>query len=353
MKRLAPAVLLSMLVCYAIAQIALFLWMDDTWQPTRVKVEHQKLRALRALVASTPDRPLVLMLGSSRTDWGFQAGKLNGQLSPDGRPILAYNLGVPTAGPMHEALYLRDLLADGIRPRLLLVEFVATHFNEPRRGLMSEEDMIDAPCLSASQVIYYAQHFSHPRKKVRQWIEGRLAPWYTFRYNFHHRLQETDEPKPHDPASRPMDDWGWRLLTTEVPTEERRVTRWAAAYAMYANSLQHFRFADGPTRAMHELLARCRDERIPVALVHMPTSEFFRNLYHPDAVIQLVRFVDELRECYDPYVIDATDWLPVEDFDDGHHLLHSGACHFTERLIGEVQDLLARSCSSDASRSSP
>ncbi len=353
MKRLAPAVLVWIAVGYVIAQIALFVWMDESWQPTRVKVEHQKLRALRTLVASEPERPLVLMLGSSRTDWGFQAGKLNGQLGPDGRPILAYNLGVPTAGPMHEALYLRDLLADGIRPRLLLVEFVATHFNEPRRGLMSEEDMIDAPCLSASQLIYYAQHFSHPRKKVGQWIEGRLAPWYTFRYNFHHRLQETDDPNPNDPASRPMDEWGWRLLTTELPTEERRAARWAGAYAMYAASLQRFRFADGPTRAMHELLARCRDEQIPVALVHMPTCERFRNLYHPDAAAALRKFVDELRERYKPYLIDATNWLEEEEFDDGHHLLYSGACHFTARLIGEVQDLLVRSSSSDDSRSSP
>ncbi|HTH46688.1 MAG TPA: hypothetical protein VMB21_04190, partial [Candidatus Limnocylindria bacterium] len=134
---------------YVLSHLALFAWVDEKWQLERTRVEHEKWQQLHDRVAEAPDRPLVLMLGSSRTDWAFQAGRLNGLPGPDGRPLLAYNLGVPTTGPLHEALYLNDLLADGIRPRLLLVEFVFTHLNERRRGLISEEQFTMPQWLSA------------------------------------------------------------------------------------------------------------------------------------------------------------------------------------------------------------
>jgi hypothetical protein len=344
MKRCGPAVLPWSVGCYAIVQLALFLWlfMDAAWQPERMKAEWDKRQTLRERVAQAPDQPLVVMLGSSRTDWGFQAGRLNGQPGPDGRSLLAYNLGVPAAGPMHESLYLRNLLDDGIRPRLLLVEFITTHFNEPRRGLVSEEIMTEASWLSAPQIAYYARYFDRPRRKVRDWLVGRLAPAYAFRYHLHKRLELPAGPRAWDPATQPMDPWGWRMLLADVHTEEVREARWLAARRMYADSLWRFRFADGPTRAMHELLARCRQERIPVALVLMPTSASFRSMYSPDAAVEVGRFLNELRERYSPEIIDATSWLDDEDFDDGHHVHRAGAHKFTTRMIEEVQGILAR-----------
>ncbi|HWG46978.1 MAG TPA: hypothetical protein VN688_29715 [Gemmataceae bacterium] len=344
MKRCAPRILPWSVGLYAIAQIGLFLWlfMDARWQPERIKTEWQKRQAIRACAAEAPDRPLVVMLGSSRTDWGFQAGRLDGQPGPDGRPIRAYNLGVPAAGPIHESLYLRNLLDDGIRPRLLLVELIVTHFNEPRRGLMSEEGMTEGAWLSASQLAYYAPYFSRPQRKIHDWLEGRLAPAYAFRYHVHRRLQLPAGPRLWDPASQPMDPWGWRLLIPDTITEDYRAIRWKVARDMYAASLWRFRFADGPTRAMHELLARCRQEQIPVALVLMPTSASFRSMYHPDAVVALQRFLNELRERYGPEVIDATEWLDDDGFDDGHHLRRAGAQKFSTRMVEEVQSILAR-----------
>ena len=67
------------------------------------------MNSSRALVAHEPDAALVAMVGSSRTDGAFQAGRLRGLPGPDGRRLLAYNLGVPAAGPLREWLYLRHL----------------------------------------------------------------------------------------------------------------------------------------------------------------------------------------------------------------------------------------------------
>jgi hypothetical protein len=341
MKRCALAVLLSAAACYAAAQVALFLCKDALWKAPQVKVEVEKLSALRALVAEAPDRPLVLMLGSSRTDWAFQAGRLNGQLGPDGRPLLAFNLGVPLGGALHESLYLHDLLAEGIRPRLLLVEFVSTQLNHPRSGLISEEGTTETPWMTAAQLRYFAPYFARPARKVRGWLEVQLAPWYALRCPVHNTFNQPEVERPPElPHNRPMDQWGWRMLISEVPTEEYRALRRYLARDMYAHSLQNFRLAEGPARALHDLLARCRHEQIPVALVLMPTSAAFRELYPPDARAAVQGLLDELRQRHGVEVIDATDWLPEEDFDDGHHVLLSGAQHFTSRLIDEVQRLL-------------
>jgi hypothetical protein len=221
------------------------------------------------------------------------------------------------------------------------VEFIATHFNEPGRGIMSEEIMTEGCWLNAAQLAYYAPYFSRPRRKVHEWLEGRLAPWYGFRFHVHRRLQLPPGPRAWDPASQPMDPWGWRLLISDTIAEEYRAIRWNVAHDMY-KGLQKFRFAAGPSRAMHELLARCRQEQIPVALVLMPTSVSFRSLYHPEAIVALHNFVDELHERYGPDVIDATDWLDNDDFDDGHHVRRAGAHKFTTRMIEEVQGILAR-----------
>jgi hypothetical protein len=63
------------------------------------------------------------MLGSSRTRQGLLGKSLEQPLGQaTGRPAVVFNFGQNSAGPMTELLNLKRLLADGIRPDLLLVE---------------------------------------------------------------------------------------------------------------------------------------------------------------------------------------------------------------------------------------
>jgi hypothetical protein len=52
-------------------------------------------------------------------------------------------------------------------------------------------------------------------------------------------------------------------------------------------------------------------------------------------------------------LIDASDWLAKEDFDDGHHVLKAGAHKFTQRMIVEVQRLLALTTPPDQEQLTP
>jgi hypothetical protein len=343
MTRGARALLVWIPLWYAVAHVALLMWMDARWEPNRVRVEQDKWEQLHQRLAEAPGRPLVVMLGSSRTDWAFQAGRLNGLPGPDGRPLLAYNFGVPTTGPMHESLYLSDFLDRGIRPRLLLVEFVATHLNQSRRGILSEERFTIPTWLSAHQLLFLRPYLSNKRHATLDWLESRLMPWYGYRWSIHEHVQGKHSiPRPWDQARRPMDDWGCRMIFDDPNTPEFRARRWAGAFEMYGETLRRFHVGAGPLRALRDLLARCRRERIPVALVVMPVTKEFESLYNPEGRAELANVLVELRQRYQTEIIDGSDWLDIQDFDDGHHVIPSGARKFTDHMIDEVQRILAR-----------
>jgi hypothetical protein len=338
MKQSARSVLLWSLGFYAAVVLVLNVVMDR-WCPAPFEGLYRiKWGQLCHLAADTPDRSLVVMLGSSRTDGAFQAERLNGLPGPDGRPLAAYNLGIPAAGPMHEYQYLRDLLDRGIRPRLLLVEFLPPLFNEPHSHLISEENWAAPDWMSVHQFVRMHPYFARPVRKASEWIEARLAPWYVHRFSLNAWLVEQIHPPPErKPVPYYHDQWGCRCPETVTP--EVRAARWLVARD-YIPSLNHFRLGKGPTQAMRDLLELCRREQVPVVLVITPEARAFRSWYRPECLATMSRLQAELHATYGVEFIDATCWLEDDDFMDGHHLDTSGAEKFTTRMIAEVQRIL-------------
>jgi hypothetical protein len=99
----------------------------ERWLPELRDPEYgYRLRRLAPRTRPGAGRPFtVVMLGSSRTTWGFKAGRLEHTLAQSlGRPVVVFNFGVTGAGPLLHLLNLRRLLADGVRPDLVLVEIL-------------------------------------------------------------------------------------------------------------------------------------------------------------------------------------------------------------------------------------
>jgi hypothetical protein len=341
MRRTGRAVVVWSLVWYVLAQLAVLL-MTERWRPVLVATEDIKWPRLRQLVAERPDHSLILMLGSSRVGWAMRAAQLDGMLGPDGRPLLVYNFGMPTTGPIHQRLYLRQLLAEGIRPRLLVVEFTPPLLCAPHRGVTSEESMTRGDWASAARLRELTPYFRHPGRKTRDWLEARLAPWYAFRVNVHDELKCLYDGKSW-PKRGPTDEQGWRILPRKPPSlEESPIINERVAVEHYGPGLRRFRVGAGSRRALDELLETCRRERIETALVVMPESSRFRSLYSAEATATARALLNELHARHGVEVIDARGWLADEDFQDGHHVLRPGATHFTARLGSEIQRLLAR-----------
>jgi hypothetical protein len=340
MKQTGQAVFLWAFAFYAVAQLTLFLALDYE-QPVET-VYHAKWPELTRLVAREPERPLVVMVGSSRTYRAFQAGQMDGLPDGQGQRIKAYNFGVPAFGALREWMFVRDMFEKGIRPRLLVVEYLPPLLNRPCRGLVSEEKWISAPWLSVSHLVRLSPYLVNPRQKAQEWAAARLAPWFAFRYHLQCDLEMSLRTGGLPPSIELYQDrWGLRYAETWTP--EQMVELLRNSQYMYEATLAHLRLGDGPCRAMRDLLDRCQKEKVPVLLVLMPESTVFRSWYKTPGLAEARRLLGQLSETYGARVLDTTELLADEDFSDGHHVHASGAQIFTGRLIEEVQQILAPS----------
>jgi hypothetical protein len=337
MKRCARRVLLWSLGFYALVALVLHCLMYF-WCPDLAECVHRfKWPRLRQLAAETADRPLVISLGSSRMDAAFQAGRLDGLPGPDGRPLAAYNFGIPAAGPLHEYQYLRDMLDEGIRPSLLVVEVLPPLFSAPHSYLISEEGWGVADWMSLHQFHRMHRYFARPDRKLGEWVVARLAPAHVYRRALQGWLEtRLLPPEEGRPVPYEHDRWGCRRPNDLTAKQRDSCVTMARDYIM---SLNHFRLGAGPVRALRDLLQCCRREGIAVVLVLMPESSEFRSWYRPECLETMSRLLDELHSTTGVPVLDARKWLDDRDFTDGHHPEESGARIFTTRLLAEMAAL--------------
>src|SRR5262245_63724297 len=115
---------------FALGQLALAVSVDRFLPEVRDPEFAAKARRLRARLAELPGRPLMLMLGSSRTMNGFCAAMLCGHPGDD-RPV-AFNFAVPGGGPFMQRICFERLRAGGIKPDILLIELLPAFYNHQR-----------------------------------------------------------------------------------------------------------------------------------------------------------------------------------------------------------------------------
>ena len=292
-----------------------------------------KERRLAQLRAVNPDRPLVLMIGTSRAGYGFHAGRIEDQLA--GRTTV-FNFGIPASGPVTHVVYLRRLLAAGHRPALLFAEVLPPGLADLPGGPLEarflygdrlRHDELDT-------VIGY----DFPTDAIRsKWRQSVLVPWHALRFPLLGRVTPSALPwHLRFDWSRTTDPHGW---SSPVATEVTPLSYNAGlkqAEGEYRAILHDYRPAGGAARALTDLLTLCQTERIPVRLVLMPESTDFRRFYPPATVERLDRFLRELCAAHGCALIDARGWVPDAAFVDGHHLLRKGAEAFSDRLTREA-----------------
>ncbi len=133
-------------LCFAASQLALWTYLDRRHPEVRDGLYHIRLRSLQARQAESPSALLVLFLGSSRIKHGLGPAAMNvrsGEAAPS--PAI-YNFGINGMGSIRELMYLRRLLADGVRPAWLIVEtypplWAEDGFFRESRMVSSEDDL--------------------------------------------------------------------------------------------------------------------------------------------------------------------------------------------------------------------
>jgi hypothetical protein len=291
-------------------------------------------------------RPLtVLILGSSRTLFGLRAGLLEDQLRQAlARPVAAYNFGIGGAGPLRECLYLERLLAEGVRPDLVLVEVLPPFLAGQLRRPM-ELRYVTPTYFKDDEAARLADcGFGLPGLGTFRW-QARVVPWYAYRFTLLNRFA-AGWLAPGQREYRPehIDDWGWVPWPFNHPTPDERRRGTEHARGPFMKPLADFQIGPAPCMALRELLTVCQSRGIAAALVLMPEGRAFRSLYPAPAWEQIETFLTGLGREFGVPLVNARRWNGERDFQDSHHLLPEGAARFSTRLGTDfvVPYLLAR-----------
>ncbi len=280
-----------------------------------------RLKQLHALRAAHPGRPLVLAVGSSRTQMGVSPAAM-------GLPgALVYNFGQSGAGPLRVHLTVERLAAEGIVPDVLLVEFFPAAFAHDGPA---EEQLKDLTArLSWADVRRLAPFTADPAVLQRRWAGERVRSWHSLRLVLMSHAQPnwlpwrdrldfqwdmTDPfgfaPYPHDHVSEPDRDRAIRRVRDQYGWLER-------GYRVGAMSDRVFR----------DLLGRCRDRGTRVVLFRTPEGPSFRALAAAAEPVVCAYLAGAGVSVVEP----ERDYAET-DFADGHHLLRSAAGRFSRQL---------------------
>jgi len=269
----------------------------------------------------------MIVLGSSRSEQGFRPSLLPIDM-PGGKAPLVFNLARGGSSPLLHLMTLRRLLADGIRPDWVLLEVFPPSLAEDDTGAtLLKTTLRDFPLLS---------HYSVSRKTYAYYLRDRALLWWQYRNGLLAGLG----PAWLSPSARWNRLWNprtgeWRTIGESV-TPDQFQEELADAGRRYRKKLQDFRIAPQADRAMRELLDLCRRQHICTLLYLMPEASAFRQWYAPSTQTLLSSYLVQLGREYEARVIDCRDWVPDEDFWDGHHLLKRGAALFMHRFRAEI-----------------
>ncbi len=311
--------------------------------PLRDPIYFDKLDLLRKHAAFFPgsqhlsNKPATLLLiGSSRTLNAIDARAASGSLTASlGAPVEVFNFGQAGAGPVTNAVYIRRLMQDGVKPDFALIEvhpvFLAgqrpdppeTRWLLPFRLRPDELPVVRAMGFpAATPATHGPRGLVAPLFEYRFLILDRYAPFLLMTNS---RLNGGHE----------SDDYGFaRLQDSVTPRAKAHLT--GLAHAQYADYFGGFRPNGIGVTAVRDMLDRCQAAGWNAALILMPESSDWLKWYDPRGLKELDDVMTGLGREYGVPVFDARTWVPDELSVDGHHLTGPGADCLTGRLAREA-----------------
>jgi hypothetical protein len=308
--------------------------------PLRDPIYFDKLVQLRkhpAFYAPPGNRPAtVLFIGSSRTLNAVNGRAATEQLSRElGTSADVFNFGQAGAGPVTNAIYLRRLVKDGVKPDFAVIEIHPTFLSGqnpvppetkwllPVRLRPEELPVVRAMGFPAADPAAHGPRgFFAPCYEHRFLILDRYAPWFLMN---NQRLNGGHE----------SDDFGFTRLHDRVnPADKPHLL--ALAHRQYADYFAGYRPNGCGVNGIRDTIDVCLANGIRPMLVLFPESPTWLGWYDVEGLKELKKLVTRLGDEYTVPVIDTRTWVPEDMSGDGHHLSGLGADLFTERLIREA-----------------
>jgi hypothetical protein len=303
----------------------------DCFAPELYDPEYSaRLTRLQAQRAEHPDERLFVMLGSSRTTQLFRPERLPALTAADGRKVLPFNFSRSGGGPVYSRLAFSRLCQLGLKPDWVVVELMPAL-------LTNRYERFFYTGVTASELSELARYISG-RRAIGFYAKLRLLAGYKNRVALLRKFAPS--------WVIPMGDNDPALSIDELGGEGRRIRPKMDAAVQHAEDvrvstaygqiLADYKIDPGADRAFRDLLRSCKEAGVGVVVLRTPESSTFRAVYQPSALTTLDAYLADLMREYAVRVVDAREWLPDNEFEDGHHPLLPGQTRFTDRLYGEV-----------------
>jgi hypothetical protein len=320
---------------FVVGQAALVLWIDRIRPDWKDPPFGEKLRQLQLRLKEAPSTEVILLLGSSRIAFGFDGQLVEEELARDaGRHVVAYNFGRTGGGPITASVYLRRLLASGIRPSLLVIEVLPAQFTPA--GWRPEVAGLRAGYLDRHDLACVQRYDSEVKMELPSWAY-RTVPVFAHRHILITRLRKIGRDRV---AWQNLGPSGWVPLPHAesaqkwMATEELIRKDWLPLLT----SLQPDPWSDTLPAAhgLEEVMSLARRRGIPTVLTILPEWQGMWGWYPEGAFDRLVGNVKALGGRYQAHLVNARDWVGEEGFADPVHLDPGGARVFTRRFAQEV-----------------
>ncbi|HVX13400.1 MAG TPA: hypothetical protein VHC22_19610 [Pirellulales bacterium] len=334
-ERRARAALGWCLLMFITSQAALDAALDG-WPEIRDPEFGSKLARLRSQLDGAGERPLILILGSSRSEVGIDPQVFDAPPNEGSPEPIVFNFAMTGAGPIQQSMLLTELLARRIVPAKVLVELHPLFLNQ-RAGALREETRIDVRRLGWSRMTVLCGYSQNPGFLRRNWWRCRMTPWYVYRQQLLDMCWPGWCTQPGQyRLYRHVGPSGWLPFTVSDRGEEARRERLEKARLEYQQALSDFRVTSEPDRALRELFDLCGERQIAVGVYLMPEASQFRDWYPPGLRSMVDDYLHRLQEEYAFDVFDFSTSVDDESFADGHHLLSEAAAAFSARFGREV-----------------
>lgn len=337
----ARACFLWGLAFIVVAHVGMLIATQSIWPHLRDPEFGYMLSALLRQRAKEPDRPLLVLLGSSRTGRGVRPGVMPELRAVDGRSPLVFNFSHIASGSLAELVTLHRLLDAGIHPDWLAVEILPALLG--RKTDVFGSTMLGISRLSWSDMWLLRRYVCDAHTMKYSWYGDQLAPWHAHRWSLMNQYASNFLP----PYMRldhwkQLDRWGWwEMGGDDMPLGAVASALYAQRLSYY-DDLQHLQISAMQDHALRDLITLCRQECIPLMFYIMPEGDIFRGWYAPSVRTRINDYLTHLSRESGVPIADLRTWIEEKYFGDSHHLYPKGATLLSQRFGPEVLGYLVQ-----------
>ncbi len=279
------------------------------------------------------------MIGGSLTSWGFNPSAMTTVRPGPGGPVV-YNLSINNGRAVVQLLCLRRMLADGVRPNLVLMDTFPWCFYQGYSSFDGQQ-YFSLARIQGRDLPALRRYHAHPDQLCRDWLRLCWAPWYSYRSNFQRYYLPSWATATEKQLMwwNVMDGNGWEYIPQHVAAM-RQLPR-----SVVTDSINYYLGGmntspiddDNFPRVYREMTEECRRAGVPILLVRMPETAQMRRGFSPAVARKIEAIYSDLTRETGVRIVDARAWAPDDDlFVDGFHLNAAGSTLFTRRLEREV-----------------